>query len=78
MRVVIQRVSSGRVSVDGHTVAEIGPGVVILLGIGPEDGEQQAKYLAEKIANLRIFEDQQGKMNLSLLDIRVRDADRPS
>jgi D-tyrosyl-tRNA(Tyr) deacylase len=69
MRVVIQRVSSGRVSVDGHTVAEIGPGVVILLGIGPEDGEQQAKYLAEKIANLRIFEDQQGKMNLSLLDV---------
>ena len=50
-------------------MAEIGLGMVILLGIGPQDGEEQARYLAEKIANLRIFEDEQGKINLSLLDV---------
>jgi D-tyrosyl-tRNA(Tyr) deacylase len=49
-------------------VAEIGPGVVILLGIGPQDSEQQAAYLVEKIAHLRIFEDEQGKINRSLLE----------
>jgi D-tyrosyl-tRNA(Tyr) deacylase len=69
MRIVLQRVRSGRVQVAGHTVAEIGKGVVILLGIGPEDGEEQVRVLAEKAANLRIFEDEQGKMNLSLLDV---------
>lgn len=69
MRVVIQRVEKGKVTVDKRTVAEIGHGVVILLGIGPEDGEEQAKYLAEKIANLRIFADDEGKTNLSLLDV---------
>ena len=69
MRVVLQRVQHGRVTVGGLTVAEIGPGLVILLGIGPDDGEEQAQYLAEKIANLRIFEDQGGKMNQSLLDV---------
>lgn len=53
---------------DGHTVAEIGHGAVILLGIGPQDGEEQARYLVDKIANLRIYEDEQGKMNRSLLD----------
>jgi D-tyrosyl-tRNA(Tyr) deacylase len=68
MRIVLQRVKAGRVSVAGHAIAEIGRGVVILLGIGPADGEQQARLLAEKVANLRIFEDAQGKMNLSLLD----------
>ncbi len=68
MRVVIQCVQSGRVTVAGQTVAEIGKGAVILLGIGPEDGEEQARYLAEKIATLRIFGDDAGKMNLSLLD----------
>jgi D-tyrosyl-tRNA(Tyr) deacylase len=57
------------VSVEGRPVAEIGPGVVILLGIGPEDGEQQARYLVEKIAKLRIFEDEQGKINRSLLEV---------
>ena len=55
--------------VEGCTVAEIGLGVVILLGIGPGDGEEQAQYLVEKIANLRIFEDEQGKMNRSLLEV---------
>lgn len=49
-------------------MAEIGPGVVILLGIGPQDSEQQAAYLVEKIAHLRIFEDEQGKINRSLLE----------
>ena len=69
MRVVLQRVQHGRVTVGEHTVAEIGPGFVILLGIGPDDGDEQAQYLAEKIANLRIFEDQGGKMNQSLLEV---------
>jgi D-tyrosyl-tRNA(Tyr) deacylase len=70
MRLVLQRVVSGKVLVAGHVIAEIGRGVVILLGIGPRDGEQQARLLAEKVANLRIFEDAQGKMNLSLVDVR--------
>ena len=69
MRVVVQRVSRGRVSVDGRGVAETGPGVVILLGIGMRDGDEQARYLAEKIAHLRIFEDEAGKMNRSLLEV---------
>jgi D-tyrosyl-tRNA(Tyr) deacylase len=69
MRVVLQRVRHGRVSVAGRTVAEIGAGVVILLGIGPQDGDEQARYLVEKIANLRIFEDEAGKINRSLLEI---------
>lgn len=68
MRLVIQRVSSGRVSVAGQTIAEIGAGLVILLGVGPDDSEEQARYLVEKIANLRIFEDEQGKINRSLLE----------
>ncbi len=69
MRAVVQRVSSGRVTVTGSLVAHIERGVVILLGIGPQDGEEQARFLVEKIAHLRIFEDEQGKMNRSLLDI---------
>lgn len=69
MRVVIQRVSKGSVAVDGETIAEIGGGLIILTGIAPEDGEAQAQYLAEKIANLRIFPDENGKTNLSCLDV---------
>jgi D-tyrosyl-tRNA(Tyr) deacylase len=69
MRVVLQRVVRCRVLVEGCAVAEIGLGVVILLGIGPGDGEEQAQYLVEKIANLRIFEDELGKINRSLLDV---------
>lgn len=69
MRVVLQRVKHGRVSVKEGVLAEIGPGLVILVGIGPQDGEEQARFLAGKIAQLRIFEDQDGKMNRSLLDI---------
>ena len=69
MRVVIQRVRAGKVLIEGETIAEIGKGLVILTGIGPEDGEAQAKYLAEKIATLRIFQDEEGKTNLSCLDV---------
>ena len=69
MRVVLQRVKHGRVSAKEGVLAEIGPGLVILVGIGPQDGEEQARFLAGKIAQLRIFEDQDGKMNRSLLDI---------
>jgi D-tyrosyl-tRNA(Tyr) deacylase len=68
MRLVLQRVSSGKVSVDGQVIATIGPGLVILLGIAPDDGEAKARTLAEKVAQLRIFEDEAGKMNRSLLD----------
>ncbi len=69
MRAVVQRVRAGRVIVAGSSIAEIGSGMVILLGIGHEDSEEQARYLAEKIANLRIFEDDEGKINRSLLDV---------
>ena len=69
MRIVLQRVRHASVSVSDQAVAEIGPGVVLLVGIGPDDGEEQARYLAAKIANLRIFEDQAGKINRSLLDV---------
>jgi D-tyrosyl-tRNA(Tyr) deacylase len=69
MRGVIQRVSRGRVPVDGETVGEIGKGLVVLLGIGLDDNQQDVEYLVEKIVNLRIFEDDEGKLNKSLLDI---------
>jgi D-tyrosyl-tRNA(Tyr) deacylase len=68
MRAVLQRVRRGKVSVDGRTVAEIGPGLVILLGVGHGDSEAIARALVEKIAYLRIFEDDQGKMNRSIRD----------
>ena len=69
MRVILQRVKHAKVSVDEKPVAEIGQGLVILLGVGHADGEEQAKFLAEKISMLRIFEDAQGKTNLSILDV---------
>lgn len=69
MRAVVQRVKQGRVHVQGEKVAQIGHGLVILLGVGPEDTEKTARELAEKIATLRIFEDAQGKMNLSVRDV---------
>jgi D-tyrosyl-tRNA(Tyr) deacylase len=69
VRALLQRVSKGSVSVDGRTIAQIERGLIILLGIGHNDGEAQAQYLVEKISNLRIFEDQQGKINLSILDV---------
>lgn len=70
MRIVLQRVSQARVSVGQRMIAEIGPGLMLLVGIGPNDGEDQVRYLAEKIANLRIFEDRAGKINQSLLDVQ--------
>ena len=69
MRALVQRVKYGKVTVAGETTAEIGAGLVILLGVGHGDGEAQAAWLAEKIANLRIFEDAEGKMNLSVKEI---------
>jgi D-tyrosyl-tRNA(Tyr) deacylase len=69
MRAVIQRVREGRVSVEGQTIGEIGHGLVILLGAGHGDGESEADRLADKIANLRIFADAEGKTNLSILDV---------
>jgi D-aminoacyl-tRNA deacylase len=68
MRIVLQRASHGRVTVEGQVVAEIKRGMVLLVGVGPGDGEAQARSLAEKVAHLRIFEDPDGKMNLSVLD----------
>ncbi len=69
MRAVIQRVSRGSVTVNDEIVGQIGSGLLILLGIGQEDGEEDIKYLAEKIVKLRIFENDEGKMNLSALDL---------
>ncbi len=69
MRCVIQRVSEASVSVNKTTVGRIGKGVVVLLGIQASDTDGDISWMAEKIANLRIFEDTQGKMNLSLFDI---------
>ncbi|HPH96027.1 MAG TPA: D-aminoacyl-tRNA deacylase [Anaerolineaceae bacterium] len=66
----MQRVTRGSVTVDGEMVAKIGPGLVILLGVGHGDDEAKAKAMAEKIAMLRIFEDEAGKTNLSLLDVK--------
>jgi D-aminoacyl-tRNA deacylase len=68
MRALVQRVKSAKVSVENQTVAEITHGLVILLGIGQGDNEEKARFLAEKIATLRIFEDDHGKFNLSILD----------
>ena len=69
MRVLLQRVCWARVSVAGHAIAEIGPGLLLFVGITHGDGEEQIQYLSQKIAHLRIFEDEQGKMNRSVLDI---------
>ncbi len=69
MRAVLQRVTSGSVTVQNEVVAQIGLGYVILLGIGPDDTPEIARELAEKTAYLRVFEDDAGKMNRSLLDV---------
>lgn len=68
MRAVVQRVSRARVSVRGNIAGEIGLGLLVLLGVGQDDAENDAVYLAEKIAGLRIFEDDDGKMNRSVID----------
>lgn len=69
MRAVVQRVSRAAVSVDGKVVGAIGRGVVVLVGVTHTDTAEQAEWLAQKVAGLRIFEDDEGKMNLGLLDL---------
>lgn len=69
MRAVVQRVSRAKVTVNGEISGEIGVGLLILLGVGRDDREADATYLAEKICGLRIFEDDQGKMNRSVVDV---------
>ncbi|WP_068779816.1 D-aminoacyl-tRNA deacylase [Paenibacillus sp. GM2] len=69
MKVVLQRCKEAKVTVQGETVGSIGQGLTLLVGITHEDTEKEAAYLAEKIAGLRIFEDEEGKMNLSVTDI---------
>ena len=66
MRAVVTRVRSASVTIDGKVNGQIGQGFLILLGVGPEDTEEQCKFLAEKILGLRVFEDENGKMNLGL------------
>ena len=70
MRAVVQRVTRAAVTVEQETVGCISQGLVILLGVGCDDNEDDARYLADKIANLRIFEDEEEKLNLSVTDIR--------
>src|SRR5271163_5282593 len=70
MRAVVQRVSRAQVTVEGRVIGRIDTGLVILLGVGRDDTNEVAASLAEKVANLRIFEDEQGKMNRSLLDVK--------
>lgn len=69
MRAVVQRVTSSNVKVDGSIVGEIGKGILVLIGISKEDTMEDIIYTKDKIINLRIFDDSQGKMNLSLMDI---------
>ena len=66
MRAILTRVKSASVTIDGHINGAIGPGFLILLGVGPNDTEKECRYLAEKALGLRIFEDEAGKMNLGL------------
>jgi len=69
MKIVLQRVSEAEVTVQGESIGRIGQGLILLVGVGHGDTEEQARYLAEKCLHLRIFEDDAGKMNRSLLDV---------
>ena len=69
MRAVVQRVTSSSVTVDGQVIGKIEKGLMVLLGIGNQDNEDDIRYLVDKIVNLRIFEDENGKMNLSLKEV---------
>ena len=69
MRAVVQRVAWARVRIDGEVSGEIGPGLLVLAGVAPTDGAPQVAWMAEKLQNLRIFEDEAGKMNLSVRDV---------
>ena len=70
MRLVLQRVSSANVAIEGREVAKISKGLLVLVGIGKDTNEEEMKFLAEKVINLRIFQDDAGKMNLSVLDLK--------
>ncbi len=70
MRAVWQRVSFAKVEVEGEIISEIGQGALVLLGVEVGDSEKDAKYIADKICNLRVFDDEQGRLNKSLLDIK--------
>ncbi|MBC8588684.1 D-aminoacyl-tRNA deacylase [Paratissierella segnis] len=70
MRAVVQRVTTASVSVEGKAVGEIGNGLMVLLGVGDEDTDRDLEYLVEKIVGLRIFQDENDKMNLSLMDVK--------
>lgn len=70
MRAVIQRVKEAKVVINGETVGEIGQGILIVLGVGKDDADSDVQYLADKILGLRIFEDDAGKMNFSVADVR--------
>ncbi|HRK99484.1 MAG TPA: D-aminoacyl-tRNA deacylase, partial [Trichococcus flocculiformis] len=69
MRVVVQKVTEAAVLVGGEIIGEIGKGFMLLVGIGKEDAQEDVCYLARKVANLRVFEDEEGKMNRSLKDV---------
>jgi D-tyrosyl-tRNA(Tyr) deacylase len=69
MRAVIQRVTRASVKANGRTVGEIGTGLLVLLGVGKGDSDEDARYIADKVSTLRIFEDSEGKMNLSVRDV---------
>lgn len=69
MRAVVQRVSRAKVTVEGQVTGEIGPGLLVLLAVGRGDSREEAEYLADKIAGLRVFEDEHGKMNCSVTEV---------
>ena len=69
MRAVVQRVTESNVKVDGETVGSIGPGMMVLIGVSTEDTDKDLKYIVEKVPNLRIFDDENGVMNKSVLDV---------
>ncbi len=69
MKLVIQRVTNASVTVENNIIGKIGKGFLVLLGVGPEDTEKEADYLVQKLIKLRVFEDENGKMNLSIKDI---------